>query len=131
MIQVSDSKDELDRSSGVCAPSLIVTHIDNSSEKEEEGMSLNKKRGLRELLVDRAKGLAPKDTLGSQPPFPFSPPPPPVVNLFALANLKKRKKEKEVAKERELVPQNEGVPPKQQKTAKGRGWASSVKSRED
>ena len=106
-------ENELDRSSGVCAPGLVVARIDNNSEEEKEGMSLNKKKGLRELLADRAKGSAPKDTLGLQPPLPFPPSPPLTVNPFALANLKKRKKEKEVAKERELVPQKEGVPPKQ------------------
>ena len=37
-------------------------------------------------------------------------PPSPVVNPFASTNLKKRKKEKEVAEEGELVPQKEGVP---------------------
>ena len=34
-------------------------------------------------------------------------------------------------KEGELVPQKEGVPPKQQKTAKDKGKASSVESKED
>ena len=36
-----------------------------------------------------------------------------------------------MAKEGELVPQKEGVPPKQQKTAKDKGRASSVESKED
>ena len=112
VIQVSDLKDELYRFSGVHTSSLIVARIDNSSKEEEEEMSLNKKRGLRELVADKAKGSAPKDASGSQPPLPFSPPsPPPLVNPFAPANLKKKKKKKGVAKEGELVPQNEGVPP--------------------
>ena len=80
MIQVSDLEDKPDRSSGVRAPGLIVAHIDHSSEEEEEGMSLNRKRGLHELFANRAKGLAPKDTLGSQPPLPFPPSLPPTVN---------------------------------------------------
>ena len=58
-------KNELDRFSGVCTSSLVVAHIDNSTEEEEEEMALNRKNGLRELLVDRAKGPAPKDTSGS------------------------------------------------------------------
>ena len=36
-----------------------------------------------------------------------------------------------MAKEGELVLQKEGVPPKQQKTAKGKGQAFSVESKED
>ena len=57
-------KNKHNRFSGVRTSSLVVTHIDNSSEEEEEEMALNKKNGLRELLVDRAKGLVPKDTSG-------------------------------------------------------------------
>ena len=95
-IQVSDTEDEPNRLSGVCTPSLVIAHIDNSSkEEEEEEMALNKKKGLRELLADKAKGLAPKDTPRSQP-LPALPPSPLTVNLFTVANLKKKKKEKKV-----------------------------------
>jgi len=45
-----------------------------------------------------------------------------------VANLKKKRKEKEVAEEGELVPQKE---PKQQKMVKDKRRASSIKSRED
>ena len=45
-----------------------------------------------------------------------------------MANLKKKRKEKEMAKEGELVLQKE---PKQQKTVKGQGRASFVESKED
>lgn len=45
-----------------------------------------------------------------------------------MANLQKKRKEKEVVEERELVPKKR---PKQQKTAKGKGRVSSVKSNED
>ena len=62
MIQVSDSEDEPDRFLGVHALGLVIARIDNSSEEEEEEMSLNRKRGLHELLANKAKGLAPKDT---------------------------------------------------------------------
>ena len=75
-------------------------------------MSLNKKKGLRELLADRAKGSTPKDTSQSQPHLPIPFPPPLAINPFAPTYLKKRKKEKVVAKEGELVPQKEMVPSK-------------------
>ena len=65
MVQVSNLKDELNRSSGVRTPRFIVARVDDSSEEEEEEMALNRKKGLHELLVDRAKGSAPKDALGS------------------------------------------------------------------
>ena len=92
----------------------------------------NKKKGLRELLTGRAKGSAPKDASRSQLPLalPSPPPPSPSVNPFAPANLKKRKKDKEVVKEGEVVPLDEGVPPKLPKTAKGNGRASSIESKE-
>ena len=78
----------------------------------------------------RLRGLAPKDASGSQP-FPTLPPPPlPSVNPFVLANLKKRKNDKEVVKEGEVIPLDEGVPPKLPKTAKGKGRGFSVKSKD-
>lgn len=90
-------------------------------------MSLERKKGssLRALLARRSKGSAPKDASGSE-----LPPPHPSANPFAPTNLKKWKKDKEVAKEGELVPYSEGIPPKMPKTAKGKGRASSVKSKE-
>ena len=48
--------------------------------------------------------------------------------MFAMANLKKKMKENEVANEGEVFPQKE---PKHQKVAKGQGKASSVESKED
>ena len=61
MIQVSNSEDELEKSSGVRAPRFIVARVANSSkeeeeEEEEEEMLLDRKRGLHELLMNRAKG---------------------------------------------------------------------------
>ena len=101
MIQVSDSEDELDRFPGVRTFELVVACIASDSEEEEkeEEMLLERKNGLRELLAGRAKGSAPKDASGSQlpPALPF--PPLYSVNPFALANLKKRKKDKEVVEE--------------------------------
>ena len=60
--------------------------------------------------------------------FLLSPAPSPTVNMFAMANLKKKMKENEVANKGEVFPQKE---PKHQKVAKGQGKASSVESKED
>ena len=86
---------------------------------------LERKKGLHELFAGRAKGSTPKDTSGSHfllalPPSPLS-----SVNPFTLANLKKRKKDKEVVEEGELVPHNKEVPPKLPRTAKDKGRALS------
>ena len=67
-----DSEGELDRSFVIRSPKLIVAWVDNSLEEEKE-MALNKRKGLKELLVERNKGLASKDTLGSQPLPTLSP----------------------------------------------------------
>ena len=86
---------------------FIVARMDNSSE-EEEKKALDRKKGLKKLLVDRAKGSVQKDTSRSQPlPTLLPPPPPPAVNLLAMPNLKKKRKEKEVAEEGEVVRQKE------------------------
>ena len=90
---------------------FIVARMDNSSE-EEEKMALDRKKGLKKLLVDRAKGPVQKDTSRSQSlptllPPPPPPPPPPAINLLAMPNLKKKRKEKEVAEEGEVVRQKE------------------------
>ena len=70
-------------------------------------MGMNKNKGLHELLANRAKKSAPKDASGSQPPLALPLPPPPTVNPFVVTNLKKKRKEKELAKEGELVLQKE------------------------
>ena len=69
MIQVSNSGDELDRSSGISAPRFTIACVaDNSKEEEEEEeIPLKRKKGLCELLTSKAKGLAPKDALGFHP----------------------------------------------------------------
>ena len=102
MIQVSDSEDKLDRSSNVRTSRFIVARVDNSLEEEEEEMAMNRKRGLCELLANRAKGLVPKDASRSQPPLAL---PPPTINPFAVANLKKKRNEQELVEKGELVPQ--------------------------
>ena len=131
MIQVSDLEDELDKSSSVRALGFTVARVANSLEKEEEEeMPLERKKGLRELLAGKTKGSAPKDASGSHLPLALPPPPSPLVNPFALANLKKRKKDKEVVEEGELVPYNEEVPPKLPRMAKDKARASLVESKE-
>ena len=126
MIEVSDSEGKLDRSSGVRSTEFVVARRTGSleEEEEEEEMPLERKKGasLRELLVDESKGSTSKDALGSQLPPPLSPPPP-LASPFAHANLRKRKKDKEV-KEGELVPSTEGGGPSEgakdgQRQAKG------------
>lgn len=126
MIKVLDSKDELNKFSIVCSSRLVVSWVDSSSEEEDEMLLNNRKKGLHELL--KVRGSGPKDASRSQPPFPPPSHPSPSVNPFAPANLKK---EKEVAEEGDLVPKKEEVPPKHQKTTKGKGRASLVEGKDD
>ncbi|KAF3953317.1 hypothetical protein CMV_021226 [Castanea mollissima] len=129
VIQVSDSEDEVDRSFVVRSSNLIVARANSSSVEEDEMPLNNKKKGLCDLL--KARGLCPKGASGSQP-LTSLPLPSPPINVFALAGLKKRKKDKDGIEEGELVPQKDGVPPpKQKKVTKGKGRASSVESRAD
>ena len=66
VIQVLDSEDELDRFLGVRTSRLVVAGIASDSKEEgEEEMSLERKKGLRELLAGRAKGSTSKDASGS------------------------------------------------------------------
>ena len=58
LIEISNTKGELDRTSSVHTPCLILAQIDDSSEKEEEAMSLNPRKGLKDLLAGRTKGLS-------------------------------------------------------------------------
>ena len=122
VIQVSDSEDERDRSSSIRALEFIIACVANSlEEEEEEEMLQDRKKGLCKLLANKAKGSVPKDASRPKRP-PFSPLPP-TVNPFMPANLKKRKKDKEVVEKGELIPHNEKVPPMLQKT-KGPGKAN-------
>lgn len=105
MIWVLDLEDELDRSLGICPSRFIVACVDRSSEE----MVLDGKRGLRNIIMSKGKGSAPKDASESQPSLL---PPSLSVNPFVPANLNKKRKEKEVAEEGELVPPKEKVPPK-------------------
>ena len=56
-VEISNSDGELDRSSIVRSPKLIVAWMDNSFDEEKE-MALNRKKGLKELLAERNKGTS-------------------------------------------------------------------------
>ena len=64
LVKILDLKGELDKSSIVRSPRLIVAWVDSSFEEEEE-MALNRKKGLKELIAERNKGSSLKDTLRS------------------------------------------------------------------
>ena len=116
VIEVLDLEDELDRSSSVRSTGFVIACITSSLEEEEIPLERKKGPSLRELLMDRSEGSASKDTSGSQLP------PPPSASPSVPANLRKRKKDKEVVEEGELVPSNEGVPPTVSKASKGLPW---------
>ena len=61
VIHISNPEDEFDRILGVCTPGLILLKLDDSSEEEEEEMSLNSRKGLKDLLVGRNKGSFSKE----------------------------------------------------------------------
>ena len=103
-MEISNSEGELDKSSIVHSSKLIVACVDSSS-KEKEEMALNPRKGLKELLTGRNKGSSSKDAPRSQPLLALPlPTPPPTVGLLPIPNLKKKRKEKEIAEEGEVVP---------------------------
>ena len=105
MVEVPDSEDELDRVSGIRPSSLVIVHLDDSSEDEEEEKALNQRKGLRDFMAERNKGLSSKEVPKSQAPDNLpSPPPPPTtaLGLLPIPNLKKKRKEQEV-EEGEIV----------------------------
>lgn len=89
-------------------------------------MSLQR-RGLCALLADRNKEPTVKGASGSQLSI-SSIPPAPVVNPFVVPPLKKKRKDKDVSEEGKVVLQKD---PKQQKMAKGKERASSIKNKGD
>ena len=104
VVQVPNSEDELDKVSGLHPSGLVIACIDDNSKDEEEEISLNPRKGLKDLLTRRKKGSKPKDVPGTQPlPNLPPPPPPPTINLLPIPNLKKKTKGKET-EEREIVP---------------------------
>ena len=86
-VEISDTKGELDRTSSVRTPGLIFAKIGDSSKEEEEEMSLNLRKGLKDLLTRRNKGLSSKEALKFQPPSSL---PPPITSLLPIPNLKKK-----------------------------------------
>ena len=97
-MELSDSEADLDRFSAAQSPQLVVTRVDTNSEEEEE-MTLNSRRSLRDLVIGR-KGGPSKDIPKTQlPPNPTLPPLPSPLGLFPDPNLQKRKrKEKRLRK---------------------------------
>ena len=96
----------------------MIACPDSTSEKEEDGMALNRGNNcLRELMATRNKGSTSKEVPKSQvpPTLPLpSPPPPTDLKLHTILNLKKNRPVQEL-EEREVAPQK-GT--KQQKTTK-------------
>ena len=100
-VEISDTEGELDKTSSVRTLSLIFAKIDDISKEEEEEMSLNPRKCLKDLLARRNKWLSSKEALKFQPPSPL---PPPVTSLLPIPNLKKKRKEQEM-KEGKVVRQ--------------------------
>ena len=94
--------------------------------EEEEEMSLNLRKGLKDLIAGRNKGSSSKEAPKSQPPSSLPPPSVPVTGLLPIPNLKKKRKEQEM-EEGEVVCQET----KKQKMAQDKERASSVESKED
>ena len=112
-MEVSDLEGELDKSSAAHSLGLVIARVDTTFEKKE-GMALNLRKGLRDLMAGRNKGSSSKDVPKSQVP-PSLPPPPTIdLSLILIPNLKKKRKEQEL-EEGEVVPQKET---EQQKIAK-------------
>ena len=95
LINLLDAEGESDRNSGICAPLLVIACSDNSSDKEEDIMALNKvDKSLRELMAARGKGSTSKAPTKSQAPSNLPPAPPQVpadLGLNANPDLKKKR----------------------------------------
>ena len=93
LVEVSNFEVGFDRSSAVDFPRLVVSRID-TNEEEEEDISLNQRRSLRDLLAERNKGSSSKEAPKSQvPPIlpPFPPLPPTDLGLNIMKDLKKKR----------------------------------------
>ena len=68
-------------------------------------MALNPRKGLRDLMAGRNKGLSSKEAPKSQVPLTLPPPPPftTTVDLLPYPNLNKKRKEQEM-EEGKVVP---------------------------
>ena len=95
MINLLDVEGESDRNSSICAPLLVIACSDNSSDKEEDIMALNKvDKSLRELMAAKGKGSTSKAPTKSQAPSNLPPAPsqvPADLGLNASPDLKKKR----------------------------------------
>jgi len=89
-------------------------------------MTLNPRKGLKDLLTGRNKRSSSKETLKSQLLSSLPPSSPPTTGLLPIPNLKKKRKEQEVEQGEVVFQEN-----KKQKMAQDKGWATLVESRED
>ena len=62
-VEISNTEGKLNRTSSVRTPGLIFAKIDDNSKEEEEEMSLNPRKGLKDLLLRRNKRLSFKEAL--------------------------------------------------------------------
>ena len=67
VVRVSDSEDKLNKFSDVRTPGLVTARVDDNS-KDKEEMALNRKKGMKEFLTERNKGIS------ESPPLPAPPP---------------------------------------------------------
>ena len=57
VVHISEAEDETDRYSGVHAPILVISRLDNTSEEKEDKMALNRgNKSQRDLMAIRNKG---------------------------------------------------------------------------
>ena len=79
LVELLDSKTELDRLLVACLLKLTAANVganSNEEEEEEEGMDLKPRIGLRGLMANRNKGSSSKEVLKVQVPASLPPPPP-------------------------------------------------------
>ena len=100
--ELSESEVDIDRLSAANLPGLVVAQIDSSSEEEE--ITLNQKRSLRDLMASRNKGVTSQEASKSQVPPTLPPPPSTDLDLQAMRDLKKKRPIQEI-EEGELPPQ--------------------------
>ena len=103
-VELSDFEANFNRFSVANLPRLVVAWIDSSS--KEEGVALNQRRSLKDLMSARNKGATSQEVLKSQVPLTLRPPPPPLptdLGLHAIGDLKK-KRPIQVIEEGELPP---------------------------
>ena len=105
-IVISEAEEEIDEYSCVQTPAPIITYVEDSSDNEEEEMTLKPGQNLRELMKGRNKAPSPQKANKSKPPVNPSPPSP---QLPADLGLKpnpelRRKRHQEDPEEGEIGP---------------------------